>query len=206
MFSKLKISIIFTLATFVIPLLWRPELIIHWQNLVMLGTWVLLTWLEPDTPHDVPVDSNSKTVFLTAWVLLLITVCDWAYSGRGDASPGFVYTGIFILSAGFILRLWSVWLLGPLFSQNLLVQPAHRIVCKGPFSLVRHPAYLGSLMLLTGQALFLGNMAIALICGLFLGHVYLRRIDDEEKLLRSAFDTAYDRYSAKTWKLIPFII
>jgi protein-S-isoprenylcysteine O-methyltransferase Ste14 len=78
------------------------------------------------------------------------------------------------------------------------------IVRQGPYRLVRHPSYLGTLLSLLGLGLALGNL-LSLAAALlgFAGNLW--RIKVEEDALRGSARIAYADYMARTWRLVPFV-
>ncbi|MHB2022821.1 MAG: methyltransferase family protein [Mycobacteriales bacterium] len=74
----------------------------------------------------------------------------------------------------------------------------------GPYPLIRHPGYLGSLLTWVGFALTSRRVpVVALIAGV-LGVAYGRRIAAEGQLLRRDLH-GYTTYSERTKKLSPFV-
>ncbi|MDP3879070.1 MAG: isoprenylcysteine carboxylmethyltransferase family protein [Dehalococcoidales bacterium] len=113
--------------------------------------------------------------------------------------------GTSVVLAGAVLRWWAFWSLGKYFRTVLAIQDGQKVVDRGPYRFIRHPAYTGALLAFTGFGLGLGIWAgLAVILALsFLG--YHRRIKLEEQLMITCFQAEYLRFMEKTKKLIPFI-
>jgi protein-S-isoprenylcysteine O-methyltransferase Ste14 len=78
-------------------------------------------------------------------------------------------------------------------------------VVDGPYRLIRHPGYGGSLLVWMGYSLGLGNLvAVVLTAGLLLG-AYSWRISAEERLLADTFGDDYEEYRRRTKRLVPFL-
>ena len=74
--------------------------------------------------------------------------------------------------------------LGQSYSRTLRTSPDQVVIQSGPYRFIRHPGYLGSLLIWTGFGLTSGSVpVIGLVAGL-LGPAYRFRISAEEKLLR----------------------
>ncbi len=94
--------------------------------------------------------------------------------------------------------------LGASFSRTLRTEDAQRVVDDGPYRLIRHPGYAGSLLTWTGFALTSGSLSVVVVVTGVLGRAYRRRIAAEEVLLRR--DLAdYVEYSRRTKRVVPFI-
>ncbi|WP_214414799.1 methyltransferase family protein [Sphaerisporangium fuscum] len=113
--------------------------------------------------------------------------------------------GLVVQVAGLSLRGWSMRTLGRFYSRTLRTEgDEHHAVQTGPYRLVRHPGYAGSLLIWTGFALTSRTaLAVAAIAAL-LGWAYWRRIIAEERLLEQRLP-GYSDYRARTGALIPFI-
>lgn len=84
---------------------------------------------------------------------------------------------------------WAAWTLG---------RAGDRLVDEGPYRFGRHPMYLGSVLMLFGSALALGQPALAAAA---LGYALLLdrlRIPVEERALRQAYGGWYSDYAAGT--------
>jgi len=115
--------------------------------------------------------------------------------------------GLVVEATGLALRAWSMRALGSSYSRTLRVierEDQQSVIDAGPYRLIRHPGYLGSLLTWVGFALTSRRLSVAaLIVGL-LGAAYERRIAAEEQLLRRDLP-GYATYSERTKKLIPFV-
>ncbi|RPD77342.1 hypothetical protein L226DRAFT_568438 [Lentinus tigrinus ALCF2SS1-7] len=63
------------------------------------------------------------------------------------------YAGLALVAAGTLLRLACYRSLGPFFTFDLALLPKHKLITSGPYAVVRHPAYAGSLLVLAGLGL-----------------------------------------------------
>ncbi len=112
--------------------------------------------------------------------------------------------GLALQACGLALRAWSMRTLGTSYTRTLRTENEQHVTDNGPYRLIRHPGYTGSLLTWTGFALTSRSVpVIALVAGL-LGRAYHRRITAEEKLLQRDLP-GYTAYSHHTKKLIPFV-
>ena len=114
------------------------------------------------------------------------------------------WLGLALYTAGGVLRLWPVFVLGRRFSGLVAIQPRHRLVTGGIYGIIRHPSYLGLLIVSLGWGLAFRSMIGVLLMVLTVP-VILSRIRAEEALLRAHFGPEYDAYRARTARLIPGI-
>lgn len=112
------------------------------------------------------------------------------------------WLGVFLFAVGGALRLWPVFVLGERFSGLVAIQPGHTLVITGMYRFIRHPSYLGLLVIALGWGLAFRSGLGALLAALMVPPI-LARIRAEERLLREEFGTAYEAYCARTSRLIP---
>ena len=88
--------------------------------------------------------------------------------------------------------------------RNFAILPAVRdIVVKGPYAVVRHPAYAGELLMIGACCLSAPGIDTALPFVAALPMVMLR-VTAEERVLASELE--YERYSKKVrWRILPYV-
>ncbi|MFQ5962268.1 MAG: methyltransferase family protein [Candidatus Methylomirabilales bacterium] len=111
--------------------------------------------------------------------------------------------GLLLWALGVGLLLWCSRLLGPLMMTDGVVE-GHELMTRGPFAVIRHPTYLGHMLMALGAAtLFLSTvlLVLALLTILF-AYVQAR---GEEQLLASpeGFGEAYRAYMRTTGRFLP---
>jgi protein-S-isoprenylcysteine O-methyltransferase Ste14 len=107
--------------------------------------------------------------------------------------------------SGMILRLYSVWTLRKFFSMAVRVGSEQKIVQDGPYRLIRHPAYTGSILTLLGISLAFRSVLGVPVTLLIAAAVYGYRIRTEEKALEKSFGAVYRDYEQRTWRLVPHV-
>jgi protein-S-isoprenylcysteine O-methyltransferase Ste14 len=106
-------------------------------------------------------------------------------------------------ATGLGLRLWSMRALRGSYSRMLRTTDDQQVIDHGPYRIIRHPGYLGSILTWTGCAVASGSVpTVAAVAGL-LTVAYHKRIAAEEDLLRRDLP-GYVAYTERTKKLIPF--
>jgi len=103
--------------------------------------------------------------------------------------------GYILLLCGLLLRLWSILYIGGRKGSELQT--------KGPYSLVRHPLYLGSLLLGVGFALITNNLVVLGLVVLFFILQYTFTIRNEEQELIAIFGDRYLEYKRKVPCFLP---
>jgi protein-S-isoprenylcysteine O-methyltransferase Ste14 len=114
------------------------------------------------------------------------------------------WVGVLLFAIGGVLRLWPVFVLGDRFSGLVAIQPHHTLVTAGPYRVIRHPSYLGLMVIALGWSLaFRSAVGVGLTA--MLVPAVLARIAAEERLLQAEFGAEYDAFRARTSRLLPGI-
>jgi len=127
----------------------------------------------------------------------------WTTFGR--SLWGLYVIGSLLTIGGIGIRILARRALGQQYSVHVETSEAHRLVTRGIFGVLRHPAYLGLACLFLGIPLCEGSwggLVLALVGGL---PAIVYRIHIEEKSLSEWFGEAYEQYRESTWRLIPYV-
>lgn len=155
-----------------------------------------------DTSRD---DQGTTRLIVIAYGLaaFLPLLLRWVPAGHLPLTAAPI--GLIFQTTGLCLRGWSMRTLGRFYSRTLRTEgDQHAVIKTGPYRLIRHPGYTGSLLIWTGFALASCSApGIAIVVGL-LGWAYHRRISAEEQLLRRTL-SGYTAYTRETKRLIPFL-
>jgi protein-S-isoprenylcysteine O-methyltransferase Ste14 len=175
---------------------------------VTIALGVAALFAEGHLGSGVREDRSNRWVIAALGVLGLIDAYLPAYTDRIDfltfGGEGVRWVGLLLYTAGGVLRIAPVFVLGRRFSGLVAIQPEHRLVTSGLYGVIRHPSYLGLFVLALGWGLAFRSGVGVVIAALML-IVVLARIDAEERLLSENFGAEYDAYRARTWRLVPYV-
>jgi protein-S-isoprenylcysteine O-methyltransferase Ste14 len=122
---------------------------------------------------------------------------------RGRLSVTTGWGGATAMTAGLALRWWAARTLGDSYTRTLRVREAQRVVDSGPYALVLHPGYAADILMWLGYGLAWTNVAAVFATTVPLTLAYSYRIAVEEIMLREQMGPEYERYAARTARLIP---
>ncbi len=105
------------------------------------------------------------------------------------------YAGYFLIAICALGRVYSSAFLGGFKNKDLITY--------GPFSVVRNPLYVFSLIGVLGVSLVSGHLTIVVFLTLFFVVMYHFLIRREEAFLRAEFGEKYEAYTKSTPRLIP---
>jgi len=127
------------------------------------------------------------------------------FSGASEASIALplAVSGCLLALGGAALVHRSRAELGPAWSFVPKADRSTGLVTTGPYRLVRHPIYLGLVLLTLGQALAFSSWRACLIVLLGVVPTFAWRARAEEALLRRTFGERYALYKRQTKMMIP---
>ena len=179
---------------------------------VSLAVWLI--WLgaearslRPSTGGDRVQDRGTKLFLGVTMALAIGGAVAVARYVPGLTLPGDPWVafsiGVCVALSGVALRQWAIAILGRLFTRNVMIREGHHVVEGGPYRVIRHPAYTGTLLTMLGFGVMLQNwLSIAItFAGFVVSH--LPRILHEEHVLESNLGEPYRDFAHHRKRLVP---
>lgn len=101
--------------------------------------------------------------------------------------------GIWLVALGLIVRLWA----------NGYAIKTHKLTTSGPYSVVRNPLYLGTMLIAAGFMIMLNTSYAGFVFMAIMAAVYYRTIRCEERALTEKHGKVYLNYKDKVPMIIP---
>lgn len=114
-----------------------------------------------------------------------------------------IYLGIALFVVGSVLGTWTM-AVNAFAETTVRIQEGHTVIATGPYRVVRHPMYVGTMLGLPGTALMLGS-AWALVPVALIIVLFVWRTACEDRALRAEL-AGYEDYTRRTrYRLVPGI-
>jgi protein-S-isoprenylcysteine O-methyltransferase Ste14 len=114
-------------------------------------------------------------------------------------------TSMIVFGIGFIIRRVAIYQLGKMFTLNVVIRREHILKTDGLYNIVRHPGYLGYLLMLAGISISF-NSLLSIVITLAPAFIALNyRINVEESALEEEFDKQYKVYKKTVKRLVPWV-
>ena len=117
----------------------------------------------------------------------------------------FFVIGTIIIAAGLIIRIMSILTLKQYFTYSVAQIEDHKLIEEGLYKNIRHPGYLGQLIIFLGLSIAVSNWLSIILMMIPVMVGYLYRIYTEERFMIEQMGTLYMDYQKRTRKLIPGI-
>jgi len=151
-------------------------------------------------------DRGTTVLIVAAYALAVVAISShWLPNVALPAPEAVGWVGVAVGLLGFSIRLWSMQVLGRFYTRTLVTTSDQQVVRTGPYRLVRHPGYLGSILVWMGAAATSGNALSLVAVTALLAIAYTHRIRTEEKMLTDALGEPYAEYRRHSWRLLPFV-
>lgn len=136
------------------------------------------------------------------WLLVICALIE-KWQAPSNPSAATILVGVALAVSGIAIRMHCHFYLREAFSPFVEPPQSQRLVSSGLYSAIRHPMYLGSLLLLLGLPLIVAaKYAWALSLVAFVGLLF--RIQSEEQMLTDHL-AGYVDYARTRWRLAPYV-
>jgi protein-S-isoprenylcysteine O-methyltransferase Ste14 len=148
---------------------------------------------------------TGKRYFLANLVYHLFVLAEFARRAATTPRRLGVLTllGLATYALGAIARGWAMAVMGERFRSWTVSRDARGLQTTGPYAAVRHPSYLGLMLIGLSLPLIFGRPWMFLVALLPILTI-LGRVEPEERLLRDVYGAEYAAYSLRTrFRLLP---
>jgi protein-S-isoprenylcysteine O-methyltransferase Ste14 len=147
------------------------------------------------------------------WLLYILITIGYALSfsigatkiGRMNHWDAFFAVGVVLAVIGFTIRIQSMLTLKQYFTYSVSKVENHELIETGLYKTIRHPGYLGQLMIFAGISTSLSNWLSILLMMIPVTIGYIYRIKVEEKFMIEQMGENYLNYQKRTKRIIPMI-
>jgi protein-S-isoprenylcysteine O-methyltransferase Ste14 len=154
--------------------------------------------------------SNDKSSL--RWLYGLITVGYALSFSIGATKIGRIYywntffaIGMVLFVIGFMIRIHSLLTLKQYFTYSVAKVENHKIIETGLYKFIRHPGYLGQIIIFVGISTSISNWLSILVMMISITFGYLYRIKVEERFMVEQLGEEYLSYQERTKRLLPMI-
>jgi len=125
---------------------------------------------------------------IPASILMAVAILIFAHPSRES-----FFTGLSVIFFGDILRIWA----------SGHIHKSAEVTTTGPYALIRHPLYLGHLVVAIGFCVVSDSMLAFIVVMISFFIVYMPTWKNEEKNLITLFGETYENFMDNTPALIP---
>jgi protein-S-isoprenylcysteine O-methyltransferase Ste14 len=179
-----------------------PKIIIIIAVSYLYGFFEVFMNLRQRSKSKVTTSSDKSSLW---WLYGLITLGYATRIGRiYDWNTLFV-VGMALFVIGFIIRIHSLLTLKQYFTYSVAKVENHKIIETGLYKFIRHPGYLGQLIIFIGISTSISNWLSILLMMIPISIGYNYRIKVEERFMIQQIGEKYLNYQKRTKRLIPVI-
>jgi protein-S-isoprenylcysteine O-methyltransferase Ste14 len=143
-------------------------------------------------------------ILITAGYLLSFSIGATTI-GRVNHWNTYFAVGAVLVVIGLIIRIRSMLILRQYFTYSVAKVEGHKLIETGLYKIIRHPGYLGQLLIFLGISTSLSNWLsiLAMMIPVAIGYVY--RIGVEEIFMTEQLGQGYLNYQKRTKRIVPLI-
>jgi protein-S-isoprenylcysteine O-methyltransferase Ste14 len=139
---------------------------------------------------------------VTTLALLVLSPLDHRF-GWSYVPPWLSLVGNVLIAAGFLMQL-PVFRANTFGGSTIEIVPDQTVISTGPYAIVRHPMYVGVIVMLAGVPLALGSLWGLALLAIVVPSLAWRILDEEAMLMRDL--PGYAQYALRVrYRLVPGI-
>jgi protein-S-isoprenylcysteine O-methyltransferase Ste14 len=152
-------------------------------------------------------DDNNSTllILLIIFVVLILSGILNSFNVGTFNNTSIAIIGLTIMIIGILIRIHSMLTLSKFYTRTLITVDKQEIIKRGLYKIIRHPGYLGTILIWSAAGLAMQNIIVFVVTTLLILIAYYYRINNEERMLVQNFGDTYTEYKNQSWRLIPFI-
>jgi protein-S-isoprenylcysteine O-methyltransferase Ste14 len=117
----------------------------------------------------------------------------------------FFVIGFVLIAIGLLIRIQAILTLKQYFTYSVAKVVNHQLIETGLYKRIRHPGYLGQLLIFIGLSTSLSNWLSILLMMIPVAIGYIYRIKVEERFMVEQLGEIYLDYQKRTKRIIPMI-
>ncbi len=144
-------------------------------------------------------------LFAEALIFTYFSLTGREYTVNGSwftPNPVHVFVGAFLFACGSLLHAWSVNVRG-IHAVSWNMPKNHRLIQDPPYRYVRHPSYLGYILMILSMTLIWGNIVTLIPWVAIPGYYFISK--HEETILIEKFGQEYLEYMKQVKGFIPWL-
>lgn len=156
---------------------------------------------------ETTTDDNKSTmlIVLTFFVVLVVSLALNIFHVGIFKNLLLARIGLIVMLLGLVIRISSMLTLSKFYTRTLTTVDQQQIVKKGLYRTIRHPGYLGTILIWGAAGLAMSNAVVVTIGTILIVAAYYYRIQNEERMLQKEFGQQYSDYMEHSWRLVPFV-
>ncbi len=190
-----------------------------WAMVIVMAGWVMATAIVviPRYPEllaervgpkkgaktwDTALVSLYGVAMMIMWIVAGLDL-RYSYSWSSGIEPVAQITAMLVVIAGYALVVWATGV-NAFFSQVVRIQSEreHTVISSGPYRYVRHPAYVGMILVVSGAPIMLGSWW-ALIPGMISAILTIVRTTLEDRTLQAELPGYIAYVQRVRYRLLP---
>ncbi len=177
-------------------------------SLLFMTSEIIITVMKRSKADEVK-RKNDKGSLILIWMVIPMSITAGfflAYHGVWTNKHIIIAAaGMGVCLAGFLIRWISIIQLSREFSVTVVVKNNQVLKTDGMYKYIRHPSYLGELLIIMGISIGMNSFLSFVVVTLPVFIVLVYRISVEERLLAEEFGKEYLKYKNSTKRMIFFI-